>query len=60
MAALLLPFAKVRLQGLAHARIQRSPELFSDGRLVERHGLSETPRHEQSDGPMVEERNRSA
>src|SRR6185295_10734994 len=54
MSALLLPFVKVRLQRLAHARIQRRPELFADRGLVQRHGFPEAPRYEQSDRPVVE------
>src|SRR5207248_6932583 len=52
--ALFLPFAKVRLQGLAHAGIERCPELFADRRFVERRSLSETTRQNQSDGPVVQ------
>ena len=54
VAAVLLPFAKVRLQGLAHTGIQRRPELLTDGRLVQRRGLSETARQKQSDPPVMQ------
>jgi hypothetical protein len=55
VAALLLAFTKVRLQRLAHARIQRRPELFSERRLVKRSGLPEAARQEQSNSPVMKD-----
>jgi len=54
VSALLLPFAKVRLQRRADARVQERPEFFAERALVERHGLLEAPRHQQTNSPTVQ------